>query len=111
VKSLPHGLGSEINPKTELSGGQGQRLALARAVARGSVLLILDETTSSLDENLETQIASNLAKLDCGVIIATHRLGPLQICTRTIEFDDGVITFDGPTNIYLQKRQRIGCEE
>lgn len=108
IKSLPDELASDINPKTELSGGQGQRLALARAVAREPVLLILDETTSSLDEKLETQIASNLAKLDCGLIIATHRLGPLQICTRTIEFDEGVIIFDGPTHLYLQKRRTGG---
>lgn len=103
VDTLPNGINTELNPKSEISGGQGQRLALARALVRSPSLLILDETTSALDENTETLILSSLSQLKCGIIIATHRLGPLEICERVIALENSRIVFDGPTADYLQQ--------
>ncbi len=102
IDSLPEGVSTDLNPKSELSGGQGQRLALARALVRDPSVLILDETTSALDENTENLILSNLSQLKCGLILATHRLGPLEICERVIALENGRIIFDGPTQEYLR---------
>ena len=55
------------------SGGQRQRLGLARAVLRGASLLLLDEATSALDEENESQVLENLSGSGVAVLLVTHR--------------------------------------
>ncbi|MCM1316171.1 MAG: ABC transporter ATP-binding protein/permease [Alistipes senegalensis] len=70
-----------------LSEGQIQRIAVARAVYSDAPVLLLDESTSALDELTEQRLLNNLRKMtDKTVIIITHRKAVLSICDRIIEF-------------------------
>ncbi|MBR1814966.1 MAG: ABC transporter ATP-binding protein [Lachnospiraceae bacterium] len=72
---------------TGLSEGQMQRLALARAIYADAPILLLDESTSALDEATERHVLENLKTLtDKTVIIVTHRKAALSICDRVIDF-------------------------
>lgn len=70
-----------------LSEGQTQRIAVARAIYSDAPVLLLDESTSALDELTEQRLLNNLRKMtDKTVIIITHRKAVLSICDRIIEF-------------------------
>lgn len=77
---------------TGLSEGQMQRIAIARAIFSDSPILLLDESTSALDENTEKRVLENLrAMTDKTVVIVTHRPAALSICDRVLEFtEDGI---------------------
>ncbi len=81
-----------------LSGGQRQAIALARALASKPSTLLLDEPTSSLDAQAETQMIGRLARASEGrtLILVTHRLSMLQMVDRVIVVDQGRIAIDGP---------------
>ena len=73
-----------------LSGGEKQRIALARALYTDADILILDEFTSALDNETEEKIVKNIEKLrDEGkiVIIITHRKSPLSITNKIIDLE------------------------
>ncbi len=73
-----------------LSGGEKQRIALARALYSDKDLIILDEFTSALDNETEDKIVQNIKKLgDEGkiVIIITHRKSPLSITNKIIDLE------------------------
>ena len=72
---------------TGLSEGQMQRIAVARALFSDAPILLLDESTSALDEATERRLLSNISKTGKTVIIVTHRRAALEICTRTVDFD------------------------
>jgi ABC-type bacteriocin/lantibiotic exporter with double-glycine peptidase domain len=94
VASLPHGYEERVGDRgCRLSGGQRQRLAIARALYRGASLLILDEATSSLDSNAESEIVETLHALrpDRTILVAAHRAGALARCDLVIEMRNGVV--------------------
>jgi ABC-type multidrug transport system fused ATPase/permease subunit len=75
VLALPLGLETGVGDNGVLfSGGQRQRLALARAILRGVTLLVLDEATSALDDENEGQVLKNLGAAGIAVVLATHRV-------------------------------------
>ena len=72
-----------------LSEGQTQRLAIARAVFSDCPILLLDESTSALDELTEQHLLQNLrAMTDMTVVIVTHRRAALAICDRVLRFTE-----------------------
>ena len=78
-----------------ISGGQRQRLMIARAIAPKPRILMFDEATSALD-NVTQQIVSNsLDKLKCTRIVIAHRLSTIRQCDRIIVLDKGKIVEDG----------------
>jgi ABC-type bacteriocin/lantibiotic exporter with double-glycine peptidase domain len=82
VAAQPLGLETGVGDNGILfSGGQRQRLGLARAILRGATLLLLDEATSALDEENEGQILNNLGKAGIAVVLATHRVHK-QFCAQ-----------------------------
>lgn len=91
VRNLPGGLDCVIGERGHgISEGQAQRIAIARAFVRKSPFLILDEATSSLDENTELQVLKGLQELNprptC--LIITHRKSILPICDREIKIEN-----------------------
>jgi ATP-binding cassette subfamily B protein len=95
VRDLPDGLDAVIGEKgMRLSGGQGQRLAIARAIVRDPKVLLLDEATSSLDTISEKLIQEALARVmrhRTSVVIA-HRLSTVKGCDRIVIIERGRIT-------------------
>ncbi|RNL79956.1 ATP-binding cassette domain-containing protein [Nocardioides marmorisolisilvae] len=73
VRALPGGLQAPLHEVAELSGGEQQRLAIARALAREPELLILDEATSALDADTESRLLASLLDGSRAVLMVTHR--------------------------------------
>lgn len=88
VLKMPNGLDSVIGEDTGgLSEGQAQRIAVARAVLKGSPVLLLDEATAALDMETEKQLALNLLSLKKKrtIIVTTHRETLLSLCDKLYE--------------------------
>ena len=88
------GYDTEVAEKgTKVSGGQGQRIAIARAFLKDAPILILDEATSALDNESEAKIQEALGKLiqNRTTLIIAHRLSTTKIADRVLEFDRGRI--------------------
>lgn len=77
----------------DLSGGQWQRIAIARGLYRNSDFVVLDEPTSAIDPIEETKIYKdfNTAVLDKTAIIVTHRLGSIKFSDRIVVMKEGRI--------------------
>jgi ATP-binding cassette, subfamily B, bacterial len=92
VNKLPNGIDSEIGERgVRLSGGEKQRIQIARAILKDAPILILDEATSSLDAKSENDVQKgldNLMKNRLTIIIA-HRFTTIQNVDRIIVIDDG----------------------
>lgn len=95
VMSLPDGINSVIGEGgTNLSQGQAQRIAIARALLRDSKILIMDEATSALDIETEIRVLENIMISDPtrAVVITTHRESMLKYCDRVYKIDsDGIL--------------------
>ena len=95
VDSLPERLSSKISENgNNLSGGEKQRIGIARALLSGAKYLVLDEVTASLDAIMENQIENTILDIDnVGSVIITHRLNPnlLNRCDEIIVLKDGKI--------------------
>ena len=92
----------------ELSGGQQQKLALARAFYRRHTALILDEPSSNLDPKAEKEIFQALQKLTQGkmTIFTSHRLSNVFLADRIIVLERGMIAEDGSQEELLRNKQR-----
>lgn len=91
IDSLPNKFLTRLGEDgTNLSGGQAQRICLARALYNYKKILIMDEATSSLDERTEREIVESLKKLsdEMTVIIISHREPILEICNKIINLSD-----------------------
>lgn len=90
VEQLPKGLDTSIKEAGEgVSGGQMQRLAIARAIFSDRPFLVLDEATSALDARTEEELLHNLQTMtDKTIILVTHRQQALNICDKIIDFND-----------------------
>ena len=97
VSAMPSGINQTVGEKGDrLSGGQLQRLALARAFFRNSPILVLDEATSALDAENEEKIHQVMKKLiqDKTAIIIAHRFSSIRLAQRIIVFEKGKIIAD-----------------
>jgi ATP-binding cassette subfamily B protein/ATP-binding cassette subfamily C protein len=94
-------IGKEIDPEgIEPSGGEEQRIAIARACYKGGEIFILDEPTAALDPNAEYEIYTqfrNMIREKCAVLI-THRLSAVQLADKVAVFDDGQVVEYGTHN-------------
>tara|TARA_B100000212_G_scaffold335582_1_gene307730 strand:+ start:1724 stop:3502 length:1779 start_codon:yes stop_codon:yes gene_type:complete len=87
----------------KLSGGQLQRIAIARALYKNHQILILDEATSALDESTENSVMKNITNTRNNVtlIIVAHRLSTLRNCDQIFEFENGNLKSSGIPSDYL----------
>lgn len=101
VEKLPQGIHTQLNHDNgagvDLSGGESQRIAIARALYKDAPFIILDEPAASLDPIAEAQIYEKFDELVYGKtgIYISHRMSSCQFCDRIIVFEDGKIIETG----------------
>ena len=99
IKEFDNGYQERLGEKgSRLSGGQLQRLALARAFYKNSPILVLDEATSALDSENEEKIHDAMKRMIEGktAVLIAHRFSSLRLATRILVMDKGKIIADGP---------------
>ena len=94
---------------TQYSGGQGQRLGLARALYSNPRILLLDESTSSLDAETEKKISEIIRELSNEILIVSisHRIETLKNVDSIVLLEGGRITFQGPYLEFLSLNKEI----
>lgn len=96
IRNMPMGMFTMISEGNGgVSGGQKQRLMIARAVAPKPRVLIFDEATSALDNLTQKKVSESLDSLKCTRIVIAHRLSTIKQCDRIIVLDKGKIVEDG----------------
>ena len=96
IRAMPMGMQTMISEGSGgISGGQKQRLMIARAVAPKPRVLIFDEATSALDNRTQKQVSEALDALNCTRIVIAHRLSTIKNCDRILYLENGRIAEDG----------------
>ena len=100
VASLPDGLETQIGEKgSKISGGQLQRISIARAIYNNRKVLLLDEFTSALDPLTESKLLNYIKNLkNTTIILSTHKLELLNFCNSIIGLKEGKIVFNETVN-------------
>ncbi len=111
VRNNPAGFGMQVGERgMNLSGGQRQSVAIARALLRDPDILIFDEPSSNMDNNSEARLKVRLGETmgDKTFVLITHRLSLLDLVERLVIMENGRIVADGPKNDvlgYLRQQQ------
>jgi ATP-binding cassette, subfamily B, bacterial len=101
IGKLPHGyeqmLGRRFDGGVDLSGGEWQKVALARAYLRDAQMLILDEPTAALDARSEYEVFQRFAELTAGkmALFISHRFSTVRMADRIVVLENGCIAEDG----------------
>ena len=88
---------------TSLSGGEAQRLAIARAVVTRPRILVMDEATSALDTQTEARVYESLRELECTQVVIAHRLSTIRRADLIVVMEDGRCVERGTHNQLLAK--------
>ncbi len=87
-----------------ISGGQKQRLLIARAIASRPSILIFDEATSALDNKTQKQVSDALDRLHCTRIVIAHRLSTIRGCDRILVMDQGKMIEEGTYDELIEEK-------
>ena len=101
-------LGKRFNQGVELSGGEWQKIALARAYMKDAQLFILDEPTSALDARAEYEVFQRFSELTKGktAVLISHRFSTVRMADRILVLDKGEILEEGSHEELLNKKNR-----
>ncbi len=104
IRKMPMGMNTIISEGSGgISGGQRQRLMIARAIAPKPKILMFDEATSALDNLTQKKVSEVLGSLKCTRIVIAHRLSTIKQCDRIIVLDRGKIIEDGKYDELIAK--------
>ncbi|MBP3854092.1 MAG: NHLP bacteriocin export ABC transporter permease/ATPase subunit [Ruminiclostridium sp.] len=104
IRAMPMGMQTMVSEgQGGISGGQKQRLMIARAVAPKPKLLMFDEATSALDNKTQKQVSEALDRMGCTRIVIAHRLSTIKNCDRILVLDKGKIIEDGSYDELIAK--------
>lgn len=105
IRRMPHQMDTVLGEGgSGLSGGQCQRLLIARAVLGNPKVLFLDEATSALDNITQRHVIENLKAFGCTRIAIAHRLSTVMDCDRIVVIDKGRIVEDGSPKELMEKQ-------
>ena len=116
IRALPHGYATQLEERgSNVSGGQLQRIAIARAVLGNPSLLLLDEATSALDAEAEAAVQLGLKQAMAGrtVLVIAHRLATVQEADQIVVLDQGRVVDLGTHDALMQRggHYRDLCEQ
>jgi ATP-binding cassette subfamily B protein len=106
IRSLPMGYDAQVGERgLKLSGGEKQRVAIARTILKGPPILVLDEATSALDSHTEREIQDALERVSRGrtTLVIAHRLSTVVNADEILVLDKGVIAERGRHEALLAK--------
>lgn len=104
IRDMPMGMHTVISEGSGgISGGQRQRLMIARAIAPKPRILIFDEATSALDNLTQKKVSESLDSLKCTRIVIAHRLSTIRQCDRILVLDKGRIQEEGSYEELIRK--------
>lgn len=105
IKQMPMGLHTMVAEGAgTISGGQAQRILIARAIVGKPKIVFLDEATSALDNVTQRQIVDTLEKLKATKVVIAHRLSTVQNCDRIIVMDKGTVAEQGTFDELMEKK-------
>ena len=105
IRKMPMGMQTFVTEGGGgISGGQRQRLMIARAVCGRKRILMFDEATSALDNVTQRHVAESLDSLKCTRIVIAHRLSTVRHCDRILVVDGGTIAEEGTFEQLIAKR-------
>ncbi len=105
IRDMPMGMHTIISEGSGgVSGGQRQRLMIARAIAPKPKILMFDEATSALDNLTQKQVSDSLETLQCTRIVIAHRLSTIRNCDRILVLDRGKIIEDGTYGELMERK-------
>ena len=108
IRRMPMGMHTIISEGSGgVSGGQRQRLMIARAIAPKPKILMFDEATSALDNLTQKIVSDSLDKLKCTRIVIAHRLSTIRQCDRIIYLEKGQIVEDGTYDELIAKNGKF----
>jgi ABC-type bacteriocin/lantibiotic exporter with double-glycine peptidase domain len=104
IREMPMGMNTIIaEGQGGISGGQRQRLMIARAIAPKPKILMFDEATSALDNKTQKQVSDALDAMGCTRLVIAHRLSTIKHCDRILVLDGGHIIEDGTYDELIAK--------
>lgn len=108
IRHMPMGMHTVISEGSGgVSGGQRQRLMIARAIAPKPRILMFDEATSALDNLTQKKVSESLDGLKCTRIVIAHRLSTIRRCDRIIYLENGRIAEDGTYDELIAKNGKF----